>query len=65
LIIEQPFEFDHKKSMYIKVLSELRSLEKHHKLILDIKERLIKADITYKYLGANKKKPGSKINNIK
>jgi len=64
LIIEQPFEFNHEKSMYINVLSELRSLEKYHQSILDIKERIIKADIVYKYLGTDEEKSDSKINNI-
>ena len=51
--------------MYINLLSELRSLEKYHKSILDIKEQIIKADIVYKYLGTDKKISGSKINNHK
>lgn len=64
LIIEQPLEFDHKKSMYINVLSELRSLEKYHKSILDFKERKIKTEMVYKYLRTDKEKSDSKINNI-
>lgn len=64
LIIEQPLEFDHEKSMYIKVLSELRSLEKYHESILDFKERKIKTETVYKCLGTDKKKSESKINSI-
>ncbi|KAE9538792.1 hypothetical protein AGLY_005374 [Aphis glycines] len=53
---QQPLEFDHKKSMYINVLSELRSLEKYHKSILDFKERKIKTEMVYKYLRTDKEK---------
>ncbi|XP_060849905.1 uncharacterized protein LOC132928954 [Rhopalosiphum padi] len=56
ILTKQPFEFNHEKSMYINVLSELRSLEKYHQSILDIKERIIKADIVYKYLGTDEEK---------
>ncbi|XP_022171863.1 uncharacterized protein PFB0145c-like [Myzus persicae] len=54
ILTKQPFEFDYKKSMHINMLSELRLLEKFHASILDVKERIIKADIVYKYLGADK-----------
>jgi len=47
------------------MLNKLRLLEKFHTSILDIKERKIKADKVYKYLGADKEISGSKINNIK
>lgn len=47
--------------MYIKVLNELRSLEDYHKSMFDIKEQITKADIAYKYLGADKEKSSSKI----
>ncbi|XP_026807495.1 LOW QUALITY PROTEIN: myosin heavy chain, non-muscle-like [Rhopalosiphum maidis] len=56
ILTKQPFDFNHEKMMYINVLSELRSLEKYHQSILDIKERIIKADIVYKYLGTDKEK---------
>ncbi|KAL4120892.1 hypothetical protein QTP88_013503 [Uroleucon formosanum] len=56
---QQPFEFDHKKSMHINMLNKLRSLEKCHTSILDIKERIIKADKVYKYLGADKEISGN------
>ncbi|CAI6342927.1 unnamed protein product [Macrosiphum euphorbiae] len=54
ILTKQPFEFDHKKSMHINMLNKLRLLEKCHTSILDIKERKIKADKVYKYLGADK-----------
>jgi len=46
--------------MYINMLSELRLLEKCHTSILEIKERIIRADIVHKYLGDNKKISGIK-----
>lgn len=64
-LLEQPLEFDHKKSMYINMLKELRVLEKCHTSILDIKEQMIKADIVHKYLGTDKGSSGSKTNDIK
>lgn len=50
--------------MYINVLSELRSLEKYHKSVLDFKEQKIKTEMVYTYLGTDKEKSNSKINNI-
>jgi len=47
------------------MLKELRVLEKSHTSILDIKERIIKADIVHKYLGTDKGLSGSETNDIK
>ncbi|VVC44337.1 Guanylate kinase/L-type calcium channel beta subunit,P-loop containing nucleoside triphosphate [Cinara cedri] len=53
LLAEHPLEFDNKKYIFIKLLNDLRSLEKHHKFILTIQKRIIDKDIAEKYLGAN------------
>ncbi|XP_060869210.1 cytoskeletal protein Sojo-like [Metopolophium dirhodum] len=59
ILTKQPFEFDHKKNMHINMLNKLRLLENFHTSILDIKERKIKADKVYKYLGADKEISGN------
>lgn len=61
LILEQPLEFDNKKCMYIKLLDNLKSLEKKHKSILAIQKWISEADMAEKHLGADIKKSDSKI----
>lgn len=60
----QPLEFDEKKYMYIKLLHDLKSLEKYHKLILVIQKWIFEADIVEKYLGVDMKETNSKVTNI-
>lgn len=50
--------------MYIKLLHDLKSLEKYHKLILVIQKWIFEADIVEKYLGADMKETNSKVTNI-
>lgn len=59
IFIEHPFEFDHKKYMFIKLLNDLKLLEKHHKSILTIQKWIFEADIAEKYLGADINKSNS------
>lgn len=50
--------------MYIKLLHDLKSLEKYHKLIFVIQKWIFEADIVEKYLGADMKETNSKVINI-
>lgn len=55
-------DFDVKKSMYIKLLSDLKSLEKIHNQILKIQKRMLETEMTEKYLMNDTKKTDSKMN---
>lgn len=61
IFIEDPLEFDHKKYIFIKLLSDLKSLEKYNKLIIAIQKRIFEADIAEKYLGSDINKSNSII----
>lgn len=62
MCIEQPLDFDVKKSIYIKLLKDLKSLEKNHNQILAIQKWIFETQITEKYFLDDTKKTDSKIN---
>lgn len=59
MFIEQSSEFDHKIHMCIKLLKDLKLLEKDYKSILVIHKRIFIADLAEKYLRVDTKKTES------
>lgn len=61
LFIEKPLEFDNEKYLYIKLLSDLKSLEKDRKTIITIQKWMLNTKIIKKYYGADFEKSDSKF----
>lgn len=61
LFIEQPFEFNETKFKYVKLLNDLKSLEKLHKSITVLQNKILEANVAETYLGTDTNKTNSKV----